>query len=145
MIRRVVACAALAGLLATQPGCGIVVAIWLVGEEVESRWDFTGPPAPAVTDVAVVVSPAELLSLEAQGARPVGVATARGGRSRLALQNRAQSLGASNGATHCAIPPEVEPGAADAETEEQIRAECVSLPPEQWAALPGALRPGPRR
>lgn len=139
-MRTLSALALLAGLLATQPGCGIVVAIWLVGEEVESRWDFTGPPAPAVTDIAVAVTPAELVTLSAQGARPVGVATARGGRSRLALCNRAQSLGASNGATHCAIPP----GSADSDDEDSIRAECVYVPPEQWAGLPGALRPGPR-
>lgn len=94
-----------------------------------------------MTDIAVVVTPAELVTLSAQGARPVGVATAHGGRSRLALRNRTQSLGASNGATHCAIPP----GPADSEGEDSVRAECVYMPPEQWAALPGALRPGPRR
>lgn len=143
-MKRVFAAAALLGaLLGTQAGCGVVVAIWLVGEEVESRWDFTGPPAPAVTDVAVVVTPAELVTLSAQGARPVGVATAHGGRSRLALRNRAQSLGASNGATHCAIPPDS--GESGAEDEDSVRAECVYMPPEQWGALPGALRPGPRR
>jgi hypothetical protein len=138
------ALALIGGLLATQPGCGVVVAIWLVGEEVESRWDFTGPPVSAVTDIAVVVTPAELIALEAGGARPVGTATARGGRSRLALCNRTQSLGASNGATHCAIPPD--PGEDAREDDDaSVRAECVYLPPERWAALPGPLRPGPRR
>jgi hypothetical protein len=141
-LKRLFAAAALLGaLLTTQPGCGVVVAIWLVGEEVESRWDFTGPPAPTVTDIAVVVTPAELVTLSAQGARPVGVATAHGGRSRLALRNRAQSLGASNGATHCVIPNAPDEAGSD----DSVRAECVYMPPEQWAALPGALRPGPRR
>jgi hypothetical protein len=93
-----------------------------------------------VTDIAVVVTPAELIALEAGGARPVGTATARGGRSRLALCNRTQSLGASNGATHCAI----QSGGAE-DPDESVRAECVNLPPERWAALPGPLRPGPRR
>ena len=90
-----------------------------------------------VTDSAAPATEADRETLKAAGAEPVGQASVSGDGTMTAMRNRAQRLAATNGATHCFLPPETLEVSS-------MMAECVRVPVENWEKLSGSLRPAPK-
>jgi hypothetical protein len=125
---------AVCGLLGA---CGAVSSTLAGEDDFQTRWERQGANQPMVTESAAPATEADRETLKAAGAELVGQASVSGDGTMTAMRNRAQRLAATNGATHCFLPPETLEVTS-------MMAECVRVPVENWEKLSGSLRPAPK-